>query len=114
MAEKWYHGGPAGLREILPSKDTGALSLALYGSGGVCRRDRVHLTNNLRMAWLYAQAHGGIVYEVEPIGVIEDDPDFTPEGDGIRSVACERARIVGRHKRPEFSKTLWRKAMAIR
>ncbi len=99
--ERWYHGGPAGLTEILPSATTGAASCASYGARGVCRRDRVYLVNRLALAWIYARfSRDGMVYDVAPVGAIEPDPDFLDDGSGVRGVQCERARIVGRHRRP--------------
>lgn len=102
MKERWYHAGPAGLHEILPPVVTGAVSTAHYEftTKPVCRRDRVYLVNSLPIAWQIASLNPvGMVYEVQPLGDIEPDDDFVSRGDGVRSVHCESAVIVGRHRR---------------
>lgn len=102
MKERWYHAGPAGLHEILPPVVTGALSTAHYefNTKPVCRRDRVYLLNSLPIARrLAAIVPFGMVYEVQPLGEVEPDDDFVSHGDGVRSVQCESAVIVGRHRR---------------
>jgi hypothetical protein len=64
--------------------------------GGLHRKDRVYVTTELTDAQFYAAAsQDPIVYEVEPQGPIENDPNC--RGPGI-SYACERAKIIAIHK----------------
>lgn len=96
---KYYHGGPRGLREILPPSVTGAPSCASYGAEGICRRDRVYLTTLYEAAILYAAMHpslNGVVYEVEPVGEITPDPDYL--GPAGECVEAERAIVVRKFK----------------
>lgn len=98
---KYFHGGPRGIKAVLPSIDTGAASCASYGGDGVCRRDRVYLTTIYEAAIIYAAMHPsghGVVYEVEPIGDIEPDPDYM--GRPGESVCCPSAKIIKRHRIP--------------
>ena len=92
---RFFHGGPPGLTEILPSAATGAPSGADYGAEGVCRRDRVYLTTSLSCARayaLFAPVRGLVtVYECEPVGELVPDPDCTEPG---LSWQCERATVV--------------------
>lgn len=98
---KYFHGGPRGLREILPSEITGAPSCASYGGAEVCRRDRVYLTTIYKQALIYAAMHpsgNGVVYEVEPVGVVELDPDYNgPPGESVSAVS---ARVLRRFRIP--------------
>jgi len=91
----YYHGGPAGRQRgafILPPAVTGAPTTADFGAEAVCRRDRVYVTTNQNAALLYAAGHRrGVVYQVEPEGELEVDPDCTLPG---LSFQCARARIV--------------------
>ena len=95
-----YHGGVRGLvvgRMLRPPSMTGARSLADYGAGGVCRRDRVYLTTDAEAAHVYAalwtdgSVTGGAVYEVEAMPPLEPDPDCLEPG---LSYACPQARII--------------------
>jgi hypothetical protein len=107
---KYYHGGAAGLRvggSILPPTITGVRAAIdsvpeaepLRQQGElVARRDRVYITADLDAARLFAALHpdgtakrGGDVYEVEPLGEVEPDPDCLTPGYSWR---CERARIL--------------------
>jgi hypothetical protein len=100
---RYYHGGPDGLTEILPPVKTGALSTSEVGpralrerAARVHSRDRVYVTQNFTAAALFAAGHRtSVVYEVTPIGALEDDPDCDERG---LSFACERAEIVKAHK----------------
>lgn len=94
----WYHGGPAGLRKwIRPPTETDAKDTVtiLADSGldtSVVRRDRVFLTSSYDAAVMFAAVHRKpMVYEVEPFGEVEPDPDFYGEP-GV-SVQTTRARI---------------------
>lgn len=91
----YYHGGPAGRRHgdrLLPPADTGALSLSEYGAAGIHRKDRVYLTTAYAAALLYACAWpDGVVYQCQPVGDLEPDPDCTEDG---LSWQCGSARVV--------------------
>lgn len=90
----YYHGGPRGIVGFIrPAIETGATSCSDYRAAGIHRRDRVYLTTNPNTALMYACGHkSGAVYVVEPIGSVENDPDWL--GDPGVSVQCERAKIV--------------------
>lgn len=107
--EPMYHGGPAGLREILPPVRTGVMSTLdaarsaanEYGdatlrarSEAVIRKDRVYLTSDPDEATLFAAMNPsgapGVVYEVEPVGDTEPDPDYSGPA---TVVAAPRARV---------------------
>lgn len=91
----YYHGGPRGLRTILPPKETGARSYAADLST-VCRRDRVYVTTDFGAALLYAACHErGAVYEVRPVGELLPDPDCSLPG---LSWECRGATVVRVHK----------------
>lgn len=97
---RYFHGGRRGLTVggyILPPSETKVPSTPDYGEmGGLHRKDRVYVTNALLDAQFYAAAsHDPIVYEVEPQGSLEDDPDCRGPG---RSYACEKAKIIAIHK----------------
>ncbi|WP_434029045.1 NAD(+)--rifampin ADP-ribosyltransferase [[Pseudomonas] boreopolis] len=91
----YYHGGARGRARgafLLPPSTTGAPSLSQYGAAGVHRTDRVYITTSFEAALLYAAANRkGLVYEVEPLGELEHDPDCTVPG---LSFQCERARVL--------------------
>ncbi len=99
---RYYHGGPPDLQVILPSADTGARCLADYGAHSVCRRDKVYVVTSFTGAAIYASLHQsgrGMVYEVEPQGPLEPDPDFHGPGtDGVMSYCCLWARVLKRHR----------------
>lgn len=98
---KQFHGGNRGLRVgefILPPAETGKLSTSDIIANRVHRRDRVYVTPDIAAASLYASVHQQpTVYEVQPDGVVEPDPDCIEPG---LSWACPRARIVAVHKVP--------------
>lgn len=91
---QYYHGGPPGLTKIMPPSITGATGLSPYGTNHVSRRDRVYITTDFYAAALYAvgdPSRNGVVYEVEPVYPLEDDPDCTEPG---MSYACRGARVL--------------------
>lgn len=92
---RYYHGGARGRDRgamLLPPTMTGAPSLSQFGAAGVCRRDRVYVTTNFHAALLYAAANRkGVVYEVEPIGDLEPDPDCSQPGLAFQ---CPRAKVL--------------------
>jgi len=105
MDEKWWHGGPRIDGDwILPPKETGADCLTTQlgpeaGHEAGHDRDRVYVVNERHAAVLYGAVQtGGWVYLVEPAGHLEDDPDFTSNGSGLRSASCGRAQILRREK----------------
>lgn len=91
----YYHGGARGRDRgamLLPPNVTGAPSLSQFGAAGVCRRDRVYVTTNFHAALLYAAANRkGVVYQVEPLGELEPDPDCNQPG---LSFQCARAKVL--------------------
>lgn len=102
MAEtvRYFHGGNRGLKiggYILPPSITKVLSCPNFGEmGGLHREDRVYVTVELADAQFFASAsQDPIVYEVEPVGNLEDDPDCRLPG---HSYACEKAKIIAIHK----------------
>ena len=92
---KYYHGGPIGLKKgnfLLPPNITKRPSLSDYGAAGVHRRDRVYVATDINAAAMYAACHkNGVIYECEPHGTIEPDPDCTQPD---LSFQCERAKVV--------------------
>ena len=95
----YWHGGPRGLKGfILPADETGAPSTARFGAAGVCRTDRVYITNNRTAGEMFAcmaPATKVSVYLVEPVGEIESDPDCTQKN---LSFQVEKARIIQEFK----------------
>jgi hypothetical protein len=96
----FYHGGVRRLHRggvLLPPCRTGAPSSSEYGAAHVHRRDRVYLTpvlEHARFFALLAPPRGcGDVYEVEPLGELEPDPDYQGPPEGA-SVAVPMARVV--------------------
>lgn len=108
---RYYHGGVTGLRPgqfILPPTETDTVSISDCGAptdelsqrvAEVHRRDRVYVTTDLDAARVFAayapfgnNRRGGDVYEVQPVGDIEPDPDYL--ADDNASVCCERARVL--------------------
>lgn len=96
MITTYFHGGFGGLSPgqfVVPPNVSKASSTASYGAAGVCNRDKVYVTTEFHAALLFACAHPsgkGKVYEVEPVGEVEDDPDAQLPG---FSFQCERARV---------------------
>lgn len=95
---RFYHGGPPGLSEILPPALSGAASTADYGGGDVCRRDRIYVTSSFDCAAAFASVAppngSGVVYQVEPIGEVEPDPDCLEEGLSFAAVAVRIVRVI--------------------
>ena len=60
------------------------------------RRDRVYVTTSQAAALLYAASvKRGVLYECEPMGGLEPDPDCLVPG---LSWQCEKARVIRRIK----------------
>lgn len=95
MSATYWHGGRPGIQRgafILPPSITKARSLSEFGAAGVCRTDRVYVTTSRAAAIMYAAGvKRGVIYECEPMGQIEPDPDCTEPG---LSWQCERARVI--------------------
>jgi rifampin ADP-ribosylating transferase len=93
----YFHGGYGQLKVgdlVLPPIQTKAPSLARFGGHDVCDRSKVYVCTMQEGALLYACMHPsghGKVYEVEPIGDLQEDPDARSEG---FSFSCDRARVV--------------------
>lgn len=92
---KLYHGGRPGIQRgafLLPPSITKVKSCSDYGMDGVHRRDRVYVTTDRAAALMYAATvKRGVIYEVEPVGQVEPDPDCTAPG---LSFQCEKARVL--------------------
>ena len=99
---RYFYGSNRGLKVgeyILPPLVTGRDSLANYGAHKVCRKDRVYVSVAQTDAQGFAcrsENKDPVVYEVEPEGELEADPDCAS---GV-SFACEKAKIVAVHKIP--------------
>lgn len=98
MNATYFHGGFPGLKPgnmVLPPTITKASCCSDYGAAGVHRRDRVYLCTEPDGALIYAALHPsgrGIVYQVEPVGAIEPDPDWS--GPAGVSVQVESAQVI--------------------
>ena len=99
-AEKTYfHGGLPGRTRgsfLLPPNFTKVRSMARLlkdeADGVVLREDRVFVTTSREAALMFACAwRRGVIYEVEPIGALEPDPDCNLPG---LSWQCEKARVL--------------------
>lgn len=103
MSRLW-HGGKPGLTVgdmVLPSSVTGVepatLGVAerLGGDAETVRRDRVYVTSDRQVATAYAAMFpNGALYEVEPVGTVEPDPDCLVEGLSWRAPAARVVRVV--------------------
>jgi hypothetical protein len=83
---------------ILPPNQTGKDNM--MGLNPLRRKDRVYITKEIAGAMFFASGSDNpLVYEVEPEGELEDDPDH--KGKGI-SFACPKAKIVGFHNIPDY------------
>ena len=98
MITRYFHGGKPGRQRgafLLPPSVTGGRSMAdygLYDETAPCRRDRVYVTISIKAALMYAAGQrNGVIYEVEPVGQIERDPDCTEEE---FSFQCEKAKVI--------------------
>lgn len=91
----YWHGGRPGIKRgayLLPPSITKAPSCSEFGAAGVHRKDRVYITTQQVAAILFAAGvKNGVIYECEPLGAIEADPDCKVPG---LSFQCEKARVV--------------------
>jgi hypothetical protein len=96
----YFHGGNGGLEVggyILPPSITGAPQNGDVPAH-IRRNDRIYMVRNFTEAAPWAAHHPKpIVYEVEPDGSIEDDPDVDTPG---ISFQCQKAKIVAIHEIP--------------
>lgn len=107
-----YHGGPPRLKEILPPDLTGVLSTrnvdfpdeAMRAEAErVTRTDRVYLTSDPDEASIFAafnpSGERGWVYEVEPVGTAEPDPDYTGPATVVHASRARVKRVAFRDVR---------------
>ncbi len=98
---KIFHGGPSGLSSggfILPPDETKVRSCSEIelpsGIGNPHRRDRVYVSSLFAAAEMFAcmaPSPSVSVYEVEPIGELEPDPDCD---DPTMSFQTTKAKII--------------------
>lgn len=95
---RYFHGANHGLNVgdyILPPSVTGRNSTSDFGARIVHRKNRVYVSTRQSDAEFFASASPKpIVYEVEPEGELEPDPDCIS---GV-SFACPKAKIISIHK----------------
>jgi hypothetical protein len=104
MAPRYFHGGNRGLKVgeyVLPPSETGRVSASDTASNPearkVHRNDRVYISTDLSEARRFASGQDDpTIYEVEPEGGIESDPDNTTGA----AFTCLRATVVSIHKVP--------------
>jgi len=111
MAEsrRYWHGGAPGRHVgdlLLPPDETGVTPVAAFCPEGLdashVRTDRVFLGSDRSIAQLFAAMHpsgAGVVYEVEPAGEVEPDPDYLEEP--CLSWQVSRALVISVHPLPE-------------
>lgn len=115
--EVYFHGGLPGRTRgsfLLPPNFTKVRSMARLlkkeADGVVLREDRVFVTTSRDAALLYASGwRRGVIYEVEPIGLLEPDPDCSMPG---LSWQCEKARVLRIIKPKPAEIGMARKALA--
>jgi hypothetical protein len=99
---RWWHGGAPGLQPgdlILPAIETETLAASdkLMPAGKFAYSPSwVYVADKIDMAIIFAgrYRHGmGDVYEVEPVGEMERDPDSPHD---CTSLMCQQARIIRR------------------
>lgn len=95
MTTSYFHGGRPGIPRgafLLPPSITRTKHLSMFGAAGVHRMDRVYVTTQMAAAMLYAAGWPkGVIYQCEPLGALEPDPDCTEPGIAWQ---CERARVT--------------------
>lgn len=96
---KFFHGGIGSMfpgEMLLPPIETGHKCASDYGADDVHNRERVYVTPLFEAAVMYAALYPdkhGVVYEVQPLGELEDDPDCDTPG---LSFAVPRAKVLRR------------------
>ena len=113
-----YHGGVRRLHVgsvLLPPVKTGAASQADFGNH-VARRDRVYVTTERDQAELFALLAppdgNGDLYEVEPIGDLEIDPDYHGPGASYAVPMAHVVRVV-RRRVTDFNGVTAAEALAL-
>ena len=99
-SRRYFHGGRAGFKAILPPSVSGAEQNGVVPDRCSGRKERVYITTDvadLQSLWASRQS-SPMLYEVEPEGAIEADPDH--KGVDV-SFQCEKAKIVAFHTIPE-------------
>lgn len=94
---KYFHGGRRGITHLLPPSATKEKCSNDYFKNNpmLARRDRVYITTEIACAMMFAAfdpSLKGVVYEVEPIGEVEIDPDYL--GEEKISFQCAEAKII--------------------
>jgi len=101
---KYYHGGRRGLTHLLPPSKTEQPCANDYVgrvNPMLARKDRVYITTDMDCALLFAAfdpSGKGVVYEVEPVGEVEIDPDYL--GEDKISFQCGEAKVIRVAKKP--------------
>jgi hypothetical protein len=97
---RYFHGGNAGLEigdYIRSPAETGAKQNGSVPSH-IRGKDHIYMVRELVKAAPWAAHHPNpIIYEVEPEGDVEDDPDVDEPGLSYR---CPKAKIVAIHHVP--------------
>ncbi|MCK9394197.1 MAG: hypothetical protein M0Q44_01235 [Methylobacter sp.] len=114
MKKKYYHGGQPGRQKgafILPPTVTHQKSCSDFGAEDIHRRDRVYLTTDINAALMFSSGcKNGVIYECEPVGEIEDDPDCNRPG---LSFQCEKAKVLRLIKPSKNAVQITRMVLAI-
>ena len=96
----YFHGGNAGLKVgqyILPPAETGAPQNGSVPSH-IRGKDHIYMVRDFVEAAPWAAHHRSpIIYQVEPEGDVENDPDVEKPGLSYR---CPKAKIVAVHNIP--------------
>jgi hypothetical protein len=111
LRTRYFHGGNRGHKVgayILPPSNTGSKSASDFGAEAVHRKDRVYVTIAVSHAEYFAsEKPDPVIYEVQPEGKIEPDPDCNS---GV-SFACPKAKIIVIHEIPNDTIEKYRKMM---
>lgn len=107
-AKTWYHGSMQKLEPgqylVSPSENPRKAKTVngQYAKGNKYNRNKVYVTQQYGVAFIFANPdrkprghvypERGYVYEVEPIGKLEDDPDLAPHG--LSAQTCDAARVI--------------------
>jgi hypothetical protein len=118
---RWWHGGQRFDGDLLlPPCLTGAEMLtdgceAIDGSDDVIDRGKVYLVNDRQAAMFYACVWSDPwLYECEPIGDTEVDPDFyaTPDSP-LRAIRCDQARVLRRERPSAYEREIVRLSLGV-
>lgn len=109
----WWHGGPAGLSEILPPTVTGVKPAKDYIDDEAVnthiRDDQVYCVNSPAWAAIYAvlSSKTPSIYLVTPHLPILPDPDLVTHGDDLQSVMAPKATIIHEYVLTAADKRFW-------